>query len=73
MPIQTASATCCSTCRATSANVTILQAIYAVVEHFSMHTGQIIVLAKTWKGDLRFYELSHGTPHPAWRGGMDGE
>ena len=54
-------------------DVTVLQAIYAGVEHFSMHTGQIIVLAKMWKGDLGFYELSHGTPHPAWRGGKDGD
>ena len=30
-------------------DVTVLQAIYAVVEHFSMHTGQIILLAKMWK------------------------
>jgi uncharacterized damage-inducible protein DinB len=54
-------------------DVTVLQAIYAVVEHFSMHTGQIIALAKMWKGDLGFYQLSHGTPHPAWRGGKDGD
>jgi uncharacterized damage-inducible protein DinB len=52
-------------------DVTVLQAIYAVVEHFSMHTGQIIALAKMWKGDLGFYQLSHGTPHAAWHGGKD--
>lgn len=49
------------------------QAIYTVIEHFSMHTGQIIALAKMWKGDLGFYQLSHGTPHPAWRNGKDGD
>jgi len=54
-------------------DVSVLQAIYAVVEHFSMHTGQIIAFAKMWKGDLGFYELSHGTPRPAWHGGKDGD
>ena len=28
-------------------DVTVLEAIYHVVEHFSMHTGQIILLSKT--------------------------
>jgi hypothetical protein len=54
-------------------DVTVLQAIYTVVEHFSMHTGQIIVLAKMWKGDLGFYDLSHGQPRPTWRGGVAGQ
>jgi len=54
-------------------DITILQAIYAVVEHFSMHTGQIIVLAKMWQGDLGFYKLSQDIPHPAWRRGKDGD
>ena len=30
--------------------VTVLEAVYHVVEHFSMHTGQIIVLAKARSG-----------------------
>lgn len=47
-------------------DVTILETIYHVVEHFSMHTGQIILLAKMWKGDLGFYEISDGTPRPQW-------
>ncbi len=54
-------------------DVTALQAIYAVVEHFSMHTGQIIVLTKMWKGDLAFYDLSGGSPHPTWQGGKVGD
>jgi len=49
-----------------------MQAIYAVVEHFSMHTGQIILLAKTVKGDLGFYDLSDGEPRPTWKGGIAG-
>jgi len=36
----------------------VLQAIYHVVEHFSLHTGQIIYITKLRKGkDLRFYNL----------------
>jgi uncharacterized damage-inducible protein DinB len=37
--------------------VTVLEAIYHVVEHFSMHTGQIILLTKARAGqDLRLWE-----------------
>ena len=37
--------------------VTVLEAIYHVVEHFSMHTGQIILLAKARTGvDLKLWE-----------------
>jgi uncharacterized damage-inducible protein DinB len=37
-------------------NVTMLEAIYHVVEHFSMHTGQIIFATKLLTGsDLGFY------------------
>ena len=36
--------------------VTVLEAIYHVVEHFSMHTGQIIFATKMLTGlDLGFY------------------
>jgi uncharacterized damage-inducible protein DinB len=39
-------------------DVTALEAIFHVVEHFSMHTGQIILLTKLLaKKDLRFYDL----------------
>jgi uncharacterized damage-inducible protein DinB len=38
--------------------VTCLQAIFHVVEHFSYHTGQIVFVAKQLTGrDLRFYDL----------------
>jgi uncharacterized damage-inducible protein DinB len=33
--------------------VTVFLAIYHAVEHFSMHTGQIIMLTKMRSGDLR--------------------
>jgi uncharacterized damage-inducible protein DinB len=58
--------------RIQSYDVTVLQAIYRVVEHFSMHTGQIILLAKTFKGDLGFFDVSGGEPRPTWKGGMAG-
>ena len=48
-------------------DVTGLYAIYHAVEHFSMHTGQIILLTKMRKGDLGFYDLSGGVPKPQWR------
>ncbi len=39
-------------------DVTVLEAIFHVVEHFSMHTGQIILLTKMLAGkDLAFYDL----------------
>lgn len=38
-------------------DVTVLEAIYHVVEHFGMHTGQIILLSKARVGqDLRLWE-----------------
>jgi uncharacterized damage-inducible protein DinB len=41
----------------------VLDAIYHVVEHFSMHTGQIILLAKALtNSDLKFYDFSSGAP-----------
>ena len=44
-------------------DVSVLEAIYHVVEHFSMHTGQIILLAKAEQPDrVRFYEMVDGHP-----------
>src|SRR4029453_11574984 len=44
-------------------DVTVLEALYHVVEHFSMHTGQIILLAKADQPDrVRFYEMVDGHP-----------
>jgi len=40
-------------------DVSVLEAIFHVVEHFSMHTGQIILLTKMLKSiDLKFYEFA---------------
>jgi uncharacterized damage-inducible protein DinB len=48
-------------------NVTVLQALYHVVEHFSMHTGQIIYLAKLRSGrDLGFYKVREGRVETMW-------
>ena len=42
-------------------DVTVLEAIYHVVEHFSGHTGQIIFLTKAFTGeDLGFYRYLAG-------------
>ena len=44
-------------------NVDVLEAVFHVTEHFSMHTGQIILLTKLLtSSDLRFYEFEGGTP-----------
>jgi uncharacterized damage-inducible protein DinB len=52
-------------------DVTILEAIFHVVEHFSMHTGQIILLTKMLKGvDLRFYDFSSGAPKKSLESGV---
>jgi hypothetical protein len=53
-------------CTIQGRDVLVLDAIYTVVEHFSMHTGQIILLTKTWTGDLGFYDTSSGTPRPTF-------
>ena len=53
-------------------DVTVMRAIYTVVEHFSMHTGQIILLAKMWRGELGLYDLSSGNPRPTWKRGAAG-
>jgi uncharacterized damage-inducible protein DinB len=44
--------------------VTVLEAVYHVVEHFSMHTGQIIFATKMLTGaDLGFYRHLSGGAH----------
>jgi uncharacterized damage-inducible protein DinB len=46
-------------------DVTVLDAVYHVVEHFSMHTGQIILVAKRLApGRVRFYEDAGGLARP---------
>lgn len=46
-------------------HVTVLEAIYHVVEHFSQHTGQIIFAYKLFTGnDLAFYRHLSAAPNP---------
>jgi hypothetical protein len=49
---------------------TILGAIYHAVEHFAMHTGQIVFLTKLYApGKIRFYEDAGGLARPTWHQG----
>lgn len=54
-------------CTIQSRETTVMAAIYHVVEHFSMHTGQIVMLAKSYAPDsIRFYEDAGGKAVPLW-------
>lgn len=47
-------------------DVTVLEAIAHVVEHFAMHTGQIILLTKLFTGqDLAYYQHLRGSGRAA--------
>lgn len=48
-------------------DVDVLQAIFHVTEHFSMHTGQIILLTKLLTAsDLHFYDFEGDAPLGRW-------
>src|SRR6266446_7848955 len=48
--------------------VSALEAVLHVVEHFSMHSGQIVLLTKQLTAsDLRFYEFEGTTPLQLWK------
>lgn len=48
-------------------DVPVLEAILHVVEHFSHHLGQIILLTKLHApGAVQFYEDAGGLAHPIW-------
>ncbi len=53
--------------RIQGADTTVFDAIYHVVEHVSMHTGQIIQLAK-WRapGTVRLYDATSDSFTPRW-------
>ena len=54
-------------------DVDILEAVFHVTEHFSMHTGQIFLLTKLLTAsDLRFYDFESGAPVVRWRPGSSG-
>ena len=49
--------------------VSALEAVLHVVEHFSMHAGQIFLLTRVLaKEELAFYDFSTGNPVDKWRG-----
>jgi len=49
-------------------SVSALEAILHVVEHFSMHTGQILMLTKMLTNtDLAFYKFEGTTAVPQWK------
>lgn len=49
-------------------DTTAQAALFHVVEHFSMHTGQIIMMAKMFaEVDLGFYDFADTTPVPRWK------
>ena len=51
-------------------DVDILEAIFHVTEHFSMHAGQIFLLTKLLTAsDLRFYDFEAGAPVKRWHSG----
>jgi len=48
--------------------VSALEAVLHVVEHFSMHVGQILYVTKQLTAsDLRFYEFEGTTPLQLWK------
>jgi uncharacterized damage-inducible protein DinB len=48
-------------------DVELLEAIFHVTEHFSMHAGQIFLLTKLLTAtDLRFYEFDDAVPVKRW-------
>jgi uncharacterized damage-inducible protein DinB len=50
--------------------LSVLDAIYHVVEHFALHTGQIVLLTKAAvPGRIRFYEDAGGLATPRWHDG----
>jgi uncharacterized damage-inducible protein DinB len=49
-------------------DVSALEAIFHVVEHFSMHTGQIIMMAKMFaEVDLGFYDFTNTQAVLTWK------
>ncbi len=59
-------------CMIQGRETTVLEAIYHVVEHFAMHTGQIVLLTKAYSAEtIQFYDDSSWTAPPLW-GGREG-
>ncbi len=57
-------------CTIQDRDTNVLAAIYHVVEHFAMHTGQIVLMTKIYApGRIRFYEDADGLARPTWHQG----
>ena len=56
--------------RVQARDVSILDAVYQVVQHFALHLGQIILVAKAQvPGAVKFYADAGGNARPIWREG----
>ncbi len=59
-------------CTIQARETTGIDAIYHVVEHFAMHTGQIVLLTKVYSPEsIHFYDDSGWDARPLW-GGSEG-
>ena len=48
-------------------HMTVLEAVFHVVEHFSFHMGQIVYVAKLRApGSIQFYDDTGGLARPKW-------
>jgi uncharacterized damage-inducible protein DinB len=48
-------------------DVTVFEAVFGVVQHFSQHLGQVIWIAKLHApGEIQFVEDASGLAHPLW-------
>lgn len=57
-------------CTIQARETTVIAAIYHVVEHFAMHTGQIVLLTKERAPEaIHFYDDSDSAARPLWGGG----
>ncbi len=48
--------------------VTVRLALYHAVEHYSMHTGQVVYITKMLTGEpLNFYSITESNAKPTWK------
>jgi uncharacterized damage-inducible protein DinB len=49
-------------------DLTVLEAVFHVTEHFAYHLGQIILIIKMLQsGSVHFYDDASGLARPLWR------
>jgi uncharacterized damage-inducible protein DinB len=49
-------------------DLSVLEAVFHVVEHFAMHVGQVVFIAKlTRPGAVHFYDDAGGMARPVWK------